>query len=158
MERFKWRTVSYDIFGQASARDAALYNNTLSQRMYGAFIGCGHEAYLGGGFSTAIDVTAAGLINVVKERAKYKLQSLEIQNKLSRDELTFVPSIGGNANLLWHPIEGVQLRVGYSANTFFNTKYMREPIGFNYSAIDPAYETKVFRIIHGVNVGVGLFF
>ena len=158
MERFLWRTVSYDISGQAGPRDAAIYNNTLSQRMYGIFVGCGHEAYLGGGFSTAVDVSAAGLLNVVKERAKYKLQSLEIQNKLARDELTFVPSFTGNFNLLWHPIEGVQLRVGYSAYTFFNTLDMHQPIGFNYSAIDPAYDIRAFRIIHGVNVGVGLFF
>jgi hypothetical protein len=35
---------------------------------------------------------------------------------------------------------------------------MYEPIGFNYSAIDPVYNTQYFRIVHGLNVGLGLFF
>ena len=58
----------------------------------------------------------------------------------------------------WYPIEGVQMRVGYNAYTFFNTMRMEQPIGFNYSSIDPAYDTQYFRIVHGVNAGVGLFF
>ena len=77
---------------------------------------------------------------------------------LSRDELNVTPTLTANLNLWWYPIEGVQMRVGYNALTFFNTMYMQNPIGFNYSAIDPVYETKYFRILHGVNVGVGLFF
>ncbi len=160
MERFRWRTVSFRLDGVAQPEDVALYNNTLSQRMYGAFVGCSHEVFLGSGFSAALDTTAAGLLNVVKERAKYKLGSdlNQIQNKLSRNEFTFVPNVNVAANLMWHPIEGVQLRVGYSANMFFNTMDMRNPIGFNYSNIDPVYETRGFRIIHGVNAGVGLFF
>ena len=42
--------------------------------------------------------------------------------------------------------------------TYFNTKYMQEPIGFNYSSVDPAYGTQFLRIYHGVNVGLGIFF
>jgi hypothetical protein len=158
MERFKWRTVSYDINGVAGPRDVGQYNNTLSQRMYGPFIGCGHEAYLGKSFGISLDLTAAALLNIIKERAKYKLGSEEIQNKLSRDEFGIVPNFNAALNLTWYPIEGVQMRVGYNAWTFFNTKYMNEPVSFNYGGIDPAYDTKVFRIIHGVNVGFGVFF
>jgi hypothetical protein len=158
MERLKWRTVSYDINGVAGPRDAALYSNTLSQRMYGPFIGCGHEAYIGKSIGVSLDVTAAALLNVVKQRAKYELQSQEIQNKLSRDEFGIVPSFTANLNVTWYPLEGVQLRAGYNAWTFFNTMYMNEPVGFNYGSLDPAYDTKVFRIIHGVNVGLGIFF
>jgi hypothetical protein len=157
-ERFQWRTVSYDINGQATARDAARYKNTLSQRMYGPFFGCGHEVYMGKRFSLSLDVTGAVLMNYIKERAKYKLESNEIQNKLSRDEFGLVPSATAHLNMWWYPIEGVQMRVGYNAYTFFNTMRMEEPIGFNYSSIDPAYERQYFRIVHGVNVGVGLFF
>ncbi len=157
-ERFQWRTVSYDITGEASARDAATYKNTLSQRMYGPFFGCGHEVYMGKRFSLSLDVTGAILMNVIKERAKYKLDSNEIQNKLSRDEFGLVPSATANMNLWWYPIEGVQIRVGYNAYTFFNTMRMEQPIGFNYSSLDPAYTTQVFRIVHGANAGIGLFF
>jgi hypothetical protein len=157
-ERFQWRTVDYDIFGQATPRDVARYNNTLSQRMYGPFFGCGHEVYLGKRFSLSLDVTGAVLMNVIKERAKYKLESNEIQNKLSRDEFGIVPSATAHLNLWWYPIEGVQMRAGYNAWTFFNTMRMEQPIGFNYSSIDPAYKTQVFRLLHGFNAGVGLFF
>jgi len=158
MERFKWRTVSYDVSGQAGPRDTATYTNTLSQRMYGPYVGCGHEIYVGSRFSMSLDVTGALLLDIAKERAKYKLGSEEIQNKLSRNELNLVPSATANLNLWWYPIEGVQLRVGYNAWTFFNTLNMEQPIGFNYSSIDPVYSTQVFRIVHGINVGVGLFF
>jgi len=158
MERFKWRTVSFDINGNQSPAWAADYNNTLSQRMYGPFVGCGHEVYLGKRFSLSLDTTAALLVNLIKERAKYELGDETIQNKLSRDELGIVPSATAHLNLWWYPIEGVQARVGYNVWTFFNTKNMYEPIGFNYSAIDPVYNTQYFRIVHGLNVGLGLFF
>jgi len=157
MERFRWNTISYDISGQAGPRDSATYSNTLSQRMYGPFIGCGHEIYQGK-FGLSLDLTAAGLLNVVKERAKYKLDSDEIQSKLSRDEFTIVPNFNAHLNLTWYPIEGVELRVGYQAMTYFNTMNMRHPIGFNYGSIDPIYDTQVFRLFHGVNVGLGIFF
>jgi hypothetical protein len=157
-ERFEWRTQKLDINGNTGPIFTADYKNTLSQRMYGPYVGCGHEIYVGNRFSLASDLTAAGLLNIVKERAKYKLESNDIQNKLSRDEYTVVPSLTANLNLMWYPIEGVQLRLGYNAWTFFNTKNMINPIGFNYGSIDPVYDTQVFRIVHGFNAGVGLFF
>jgi hypothetical protein len=126
--------------------------------MYGPFFGCGHEVYMGKRFSVSLDVTGAVLMNVIKERAKYKLESNEIQNKLSRDEFGIVPSATAHLNLWWYPIEGMQIRVGYNAYTFFNTMRMEQPIGFNYSSLDPAYETQYFRIVHGANAGIGLFF
>ena len=157
-ERFQWRTVAYDILGRSSPRTAADYTNTLSQRMYGPFVGCGHEVYLGNRFAVSLDVTGAALLDLVKERAKYELRSEEIQNKHSRDTFNIVPSFTANLNLWWYPLEGVQMRVGYNAWTFFNTRRMENPIDFNYGQIDPVYETQYFRLVHGVNVGLGLFF
>ena len=161
LERFKWRTVSFGVDGNVEPRDVANYNNTLSQRAYGPFIGCGHEAYVGRSLSVSVDTTAALLLGIAKERAKYKLGDRypnSIQNKLSRNEFEVVPNLNASVNLMWYPIEGVQMRVGYSAMTYFNTKYMQEPIGFNYSSVDPAYGTQFLRIYHGVNVGLGIFF
>lgn len=77
---------------------------------------------------------------------------------MSRNDATLVPSFTGDINLWWYPVEGVQMRVGYNAWTFFNTQNMQNPIGFNYGAIDPVYGTQHFRIVHGLNVGLGLFF
>ncbi len=161
MERLKWRTVSFGVDGNVEPQDVANYNNTLSQRAYGPFIGCGHEAYIGKSFSVAVDTTGALLLGIAKERAKYKLGDRypnAIQNKLSRNEFEIVPNINTSINLMWYPIEGVQMRVGYSAMMYFNTKYMQEPIGFNYSSVDPAYGEQFLRIYHGVNVGLGVFF
>jgi hypothetical protein len=158
MERFQWFTQKYDVAGNSGPTSSARYNNTLSQRMYGPYVGCGHEAYVGNRFSVSTDLTAAGLINIVKERAKYKLEDNSIQNKRTVNDYTLVPSFTANVQLWWYPIQGVQVRAGYNAWTFFNTKNMLNPIGFNYGAIDPVYNTQVFRIVHGLNFGAGLFF
>lgn len=164
-ERFKWRTVSYNLSGVAEPQDQAWYTNTLSQRLYGPFVGCGHEVFVANQLSLSVDLTGALLLGVVKERAKYKNESFipvgtinPVANRRGQDEYTVTPNGNLSGNLWWYPIEGVQVRVGYSAMTYFNTKYMKEAVGFNYGAIDPEYGTKAFRIVHGVNVGLGLFF
>jgi hypothetical protein len=157
-ERFRWRTVSTDILGAAFPADVANYTNTLSQRMYGPFFGCGHEVYLGKRFSVALDLTGSALLNVVKERAKYELGDNSTQNKRSRNDFTVVPNANADLNLMWYPIEGVQMRVGWTAQTYFNTRNMLNPIAFNYGAIDPVYNFQAFRLVQGLNVGIGLFF
>jgi hypothetical protein len=158
MERFTWLTQSYDINGVSGPRDTANYNNTLSQRLYGPYAGCGHEVYLGQRFSLSGEVHGGIFLNVVKERAKYELGDNTIQSKRSRTDFDFVPTAGANVNLWWYPVKGVQMRVGYMGNTFYNTTRMSEAIGFNYGTPDPGYGTQYFRLIHGVNVGVGIFF
>ena len=157
-ERFSWRTVDIDNAGNAPPQSVALYTNTLSQRMYGAFVGCGHEVYLGSMFSASLDLTAAGFMNVAKGRAKYKLGDETTQSKFGRDTFSIVPSGTADFNLWVYPVEGVQMRLGYSGLTYFNTRYMRDPIGFNFGNINPDYGTKYFRIIHGFNAGIGFFF
>jgi hypothetical protein len=165
-ERFYWRTVDLGADGGAgntngdppAGANVAIYTNTLSQRMYGAFIGCGHEVYLGNMFSASLDLTAAAYMNVHKERAKYKLGDESVQAKFGREGFDIVPSATGEFNLWFYPVEGIQMRIGYMGLTFFNTRYMREPIGFNYGNIDPNYGTRVFRLVHGFNVGIGFFF
>lgn len=157
-ERFEWRTVDSDVNGAAFPSDTAWYKNDLSQRMYGPFLGCGHEVYVGKRFSLSLDLTAAGLINLIKTRAKYELGDETTQIKRSRNDFQVTPNVNADLNMWWYPIEGVQMRVGYSAMTFYNTQQMQYPIDFNYGAIDPGYDRQYFRIVHGFNVGVGLFF
>ncbi len=41
---------------------------------------------------------------------------------------------------------------------FFNTLYMKDPVGFDAGDINPKYGVKFFRLIHGFNVGIGFFF
>jgi hypothetical protein len=157
-DRFTWRTLSLDINGVADPTFAADYSNTLSQRMYGPFVGAGHEIFLANQFSLSLDVTTALLLNVVKERTKYELGDGSIEAKRGQTLFTVVPNANASLNLWWYPVDGVQLRVGYTGMGYFNTKYMQNPVGFDYGSIDPVYTTKVIRIVHGLNVGFGLFF
>ncbi|MBA4189345.1 MAG: hypothetical protein C0467_15215 [Planctomycetaceae bacterium] len=157
-ERFYWRAVSADQNGNVNQTTAANYTNTLSQRMYGPFVGCGHEIFVANQFSLSCDLTGALLLNVDKQRAKYKLGDNTIQSKWGNEEFHITPNANIAVNAWWYPIEGVQMRVGYQAMSFYNTQYMITPVGFNYGNIAPQYEFKAFRLLHGFNVGVGFFF
>ncbi|MGL4423054.1 MAG: hypothetical protein ACRCZF_20490, partial [Gemmataceae bacterium] len=157
-EKFHWRTVSADIEGRSLPSDVATYDNVLSQRMYGPYVGCGHEVYVGKRMAVSLDVTGAPLVNVVKERNYYKLGDESTQAKRARTDFTVVPNANADLNLWWYPVEGVQVRFGYMAQTYFNTKYMKEPVAYDFGALDPAYDTRAFRLVHGFHVGIGLFF
>ncbi len=158
MDRFSWLSQIYDLNGNTGGRNEARYSNILSQRMYGPYIGCSHDWYLKDKFSLSTDLTAGLMINFAKERAKYELGDESIQVKRSVREIDLVPTAGGNVNLWWYPTKGVQVRVGYSANTFYNTLNQDQPIGFNYGGLDPVYGRQAFRMIHGLNIGFGIFF
>src|SRR5262249_21387879 len=134
-ERFYWRTVDLDATGNGSPANNAIYSNFLSQRMYGGFVGCGHEVYLGNMFSVSLDVTGAAFMNVHKERARYELEARTTQSKFGREGFDLVPSGTADINLWFYPIEGVQMRLGYYGLTYFNTRYMREPVGYNFGNI-----------------------
>jgi|GEM_PF-923289 len=164
-ERFTWQTMAIDagdfvntLPGGIAPFYVADYTNTLSQRLYGPYVGCGHEVYLGNAFAASLDLTGSALLGIVKQRAKYELGDESTQSKRGYNAFSVVPNLNGNFNMWWYPTEGVQIRLGYQAQTFYGTKYMREPIGFNFAAPDPAIDTKWFRVIHGVNVGMSLFF
>ena len=157
-ERFQWRTVDLDGGGNQNPLFAADYINTMSQRMYGPMVGVGHEVFVANQFSVSCDLTSSLLLDIVKERAKYVLGDESVQSKYSHDEFRVVPNANAAINLWWYPIEGVQIRVGYQALTYFNTLYMRTPVGLNYTNIDPDYHLKFFRLVHGFNVGIGFFF
>ena len=157
-ERFAWITRSYTTDGLSNPQDAAFYTNTLSQRLYGPFVGCGHEIFLANQFSMSVDLSGAMLLGIVKERTSYELGDRSTRAKRSDNEWTLVPNGNAAVNMWWYPVEGVQIRLGYQAMSYFNTKNMAEPIGFNVGAIDPRYDTQYFRLIHGINFGVGLFF
>lgn len=158
VDRFRWLSQVFDLSGNTGGRFEGRYENTLSQRMYGPYIGCSHDVYLKNNFSLSADLTGGLLFNFVHERAAYKLGDLSVASHRQWREVDLTPTAGGNVNLWWYPVRGIQLRVGYSAMTFYNTRNMQDPIGFNYGAIDPVYGTQYFRIVHGLNIGLGVFF
>ena len=157
-ERFRWRTESYGVDGSLTPQGVADYDNTLRQNMYGPYVGCSHEMYLHNNFSVSTDLSATGLINFVSGRAKYQLGDDSVANKAHYRDTKLVPNVNANVNVWWYPVKGVQVRVGYMAETFFNTARMKEPISFNYGGLDPTYGTSYFNLVHGLNIGVGVFF
>lgn len=158
-ERFKWRTVDTDINGQASPLDVAIYTNIVSNRMYGPFIGFGQEWYIGHGFSISLDLEAAILLDVIKERAKYELgeKFAPPQAKRAVTDYEPVPELSAALKIWWYPIEGVQIQVGWDVMAFFNTIAARNPVSFNYGALDPPWE-RTTRLFDGFRAGIGLIF
>ncbi len=157
-ERFKWRTVAAQIDGSASDADAAIYSNTLSQRMYGAFVGCGNEVYLGNNFAGSLDLTGSFLVDLVKERVKYERQDRFTESKRSLDTYTIVPNLNIAPSVWWYPVKGVQIKATYEAQLYFNTTAMDKPIGFDFGNIDPGYTTKTLRLVQGIKLGLGISF
>jgi hypothetical protein len=158
-ERFTWYTADVDVNGNSEPNYAANYSNTLSQRMYGAMIGIGHEIFIANQFSLSFEMTGAGLVDIAVERDKYELSDKTAESvKYSLDQYRFVPNINASVNLWWYPTEGVQLRLGYQAMSFFDTLYMKDPVGFDAGYPKGDYGVKAFRLMHGFNAGIGFFF
>src|SRR5690348_6211406 len=68
-ENFRLRAVSADFTGVSLPQDVGVYYNTVSNRMYGPFAGFGVERYIGNGFAIGLEMDAAVLADIVKERA-----------------------------------------------------------------------------------------
>ena len=146
------------LIGDNGGDNVAIYTNIVSNRMYGPFIGIGNEYYLGHGFSISLDLKAAILLDIVKERAKYERADFASEAKRSRTEYTVVPQLQAQLNIWWYPIEGVQVRAGYNVMRFFNTIESDKPIAFNFGGLDPPWEHRFLRFFDGINAGIGFIF
>jgi hypothetical protein len=158
-ERFYWRTVNENPDGTAGPTDVGIYTNIVSNRMYGVFCGVGNEWYIGHGFACNLDMDVAGLLDVVKERAKYELgdKFLPGQIKRAKSDYTVVPEGKVELNLTWFPIESVELKIGYDFMAFANTIAAPNPVAFNVGALDPAWEHR-WRFFDGFVAGLGIIF
>lgn len=160
-EAFRWTTTSYDINGNAGPLDIANYSNVTSNNLYGVRIGCGDECRLGdtplGTFSISLDCQVAPLIDFAHLEAKYARADGQVSIKKARYQTAFTPEVQANANVWWYPIEGVQIRAGYSAMGFFNTFASPNPVNFNVGGIDATY-THIFRLFNGINAGIAFIF
>jgi hypothetical protein len=157
-ERFKWRTVSADFQGVSDGRFTAIYSNIVSNRMYGPYLGCQHEWYLGRGFFLGVQAEGAALYDIVKERAYYERGDRTTKAKKAVTEYKFTPELAGQVNLTWYPFEGCQVRLGWDAMAFFNTAYAEVPVSFNFGQIDPDWKSKAIRFYDGFRVGIGFTF
>jgi hypothetical protein len=158
-ERLKWRTVDLALDGSLNPTFAAIYTNITSNRMYGPFVGIGNEWYIGNGFALSLDLDVAGLLDIVKERASYELGEKDLPpiNKRSITDYTLVPEFEGNLNIWYYPTEAIQLRFGFDAMAFFNTKGMVAPVSFDYGSLNPTYD-RLFRWFNGLNAGIAIVF
>jgi hypothetical protein len=157
-DEYKWNTTDTESNGSIGPQDQVNYHNIMSQRMYGPFVGVGNEVFIGNAFAASADLSGAALLDVIKERAAYTLGDGSITSKRARSDYAVVPNVDLTVNVWWYPIEGMQVKLGYDLYTFWNTQYMQQPIGFNAGGPDPSYKTEVFRMIHGIHVGVGYIF
>ncbi|MFO0846206.1 MAG: Lpg1974 family pore-forming outer membrane protein [Gemmataceae bacterium] len=171
-EKFKWTTTS---IGQNpdgtvnndqggvnldSPVNVGIYSNITSNRMYGVFVGCEQEWYLGHGIAVQLRTDAALFMDSAKEKAKYETAAKYLNiptNKRTKVEWSMVPELQANLGLMWYPTEFVQLYGGYDLMGFFNTRASPRPIDFDYSNINPRW-TNVTRFIDGWNAGIAFTF
>lgn len=158
-EKFRW--MANDYTGPA---DEADYDNVISNRMYGPFIGCGDECRLGdtpiGTFALSLDCTAAALLDVVKTREIYMRGDRYTSSRNDNTEYEVVPEVGASINLWWYPasLEGVELRIGYDMFAFFNTIGSPYPVAFNLAAPETQWQAGIFRFFDGFHTGVSISF
>jgi hypothetical protein len=159
-EKFQWRTVSEDLQGNATPFDVAIYNNIVSNRMYGVHCGFGNDWYLGHGVGISLEADIAGLLDIVKERANYQLGAKNAPpiSKRSITEYTVVPEPSGNLQVWWYPHPAVQVRFGWDVKAFFNTIGSRNPVDFDWGRVSPAFDHIGFRGFDGFNAGIGVIF
>jgi hypothetical protein len=156
-ERFLWRTVSENA---ASELDVGVYNNIVSNRMYGVSFGTGTDWWLGNGFAATLEFRATPYLDIVREWAAYQLgDHLPLRrDKRSKRDYTIAGELEGSVALYWYPIQGVSVRLGYEAMEFINTFGMDDPVDFNLGRLTPAWEHKWFRFFHGFDVGISFIF
>jgi hypothetical protein len=161
-EEFTWRTVSRDTAGQAAADTTAYYTNITSNRLYGAYVGSGHDWYLGstpiGAFSVDLNIDGALYLDFVKGRAGYELGDKSNAARRSLNTYSVVPGVDGKIAAMWYPWEAISLRLGYSFMALFNTYASPRPIDFNFGTVNPAYVGGINRLIHGIDVGIMFVF
>ena len=95
--------------------------------------------------------------NFAREQAKYERADFAISNKRAIRRFDVVPELQLTGNIWWYPTNGVQLRLGYDAMSFFNTYATEQPVDFNYSSVDPGWQ-KTTRYLTGFNAGIGFIF
>ncbi len=155
---FTWQTIDIDIItGSGGGQNTAVYNQITSNNLWGPFIGQCWEQYIGKGFAVQLDLGAALLLDIVRERAKYEIGLKDEgfpTGKTSRSDYTIAPELTASLALMWYPYQGVQVRLGYNYMAVFNTVGSQNPVGFNFPNPDPKYNRLFLRSFDGLDVGI----
>src|SRR5262249_55017861 len=128
-------------------------------RMYGAFVGTAQEWYLGRGFAATLDLEAAALIDIVKERTRYELADTLSPpiSKRSRTDYTFVPEFTASVGMKWYPIEGVEVGCNFDLWLLLDTIASERPVSFDWGAPVGNY-SRVARWIDTFHGGIAFVF
>jgi hypothetical protein len=155
-ETYRWRTFDLDQNGTQNASWDAFYTNVVSNRMYGLKMGCGNDWYIGNGFSTNCDLFGTPMLDITKTRATYERgdRGYGPVNKRADSDYHIAGELGGSLNLNWFPYEGIQIKASYNYQIYANTTTINKPIDFDYSALTPDYSHRLFRQVHGWELGV----
>jgi len=125
-------------------------------------IGVGDELRLGdtpiGTFSVSLDLRAAALVDIVKERAQYERADFATAAKRARTEYKPVGELQAGLHFWWYPVEGIQVRVGYDAMGFFNTISSPYPVDFDFRRLNPGWTDGTWRFLDGIDAGIGFIF
>jgi hypothetical protein len=170
-DHFRWTSTTFGdsgfgdlsdptAFSATTPVDVAIYDNIVSNSMWGVHTGLQSECYLGHGFVLMAEVQTALFMDAVHEIAVYSLEDKFAgfaENKRSKKLWNVVPEIQGSLNINWYPWEFIEVRFGYEAMVFFNTIASRRPIDFDYSNLAPHYSTMT-RCFDGFHVGLSLTF
>jgi hypothetical protein len=160
-EGFQWLVIDLDATtGDGGAFNTAIYQQLTSNNLWGPWISNTWEQYLGYGFAFQLETGAAALLDIVRERAKYSpgFRFAGPQGKKSESTYTVVPELWANLSLMWYPIEGVQVKLGYDVMGFFNTIGSRNPVDFNFATPSPNFNHIPLRLFDGFEVGIGFIF
>ena len=154
---FTWTTIDIDLnTGSGGGQDTAIYTQVTSNNLWGPFVGHSWEQYIGKGFALQLDLGVAGLLDIVRERAKYEIglkdEGFPI-GKTSRSDYTLSPEVTASLALMWYPYQGVQVRAGYNLMAVFNTFASENPVGFDFPNPDPKYNRET-RFFDGLDIGI----
>jgi hypothetical protein len=158
-EKFRWITTDLDINGQSSPIWAATYTNQVNNNMYGFFVQLQQEWYVGRGWALMLNAGGAALADFAKEKATYQRNDRFFgpENKRSRNQFRAVPELQVTPSIMWYPLEGIQLSVGWDFFCFFNTIASTTPVDFNYGSLTPGY-SDVFRFFQGFQASIAFVF
>lgn len=157
-ENFRWRTVDISATGFSGPNTVAIYDNTVSNRLYGLVIGSGNEYRLCdtpvGTFSFFADLDVALYADFAKGRARYRLEDRTYAASYKRNMVSLAPGFNAKVGFQWYIYEAIQLRLGYNYLAALNTFASPEPIDFDFGNAHPQYPGWQYRFFTGIDFGI----
>jgi hypothetical protein len=165
-DKFQWTTTDTGTFNQGVVQTFSLpqwsdiYNNIVSNNLYGIHVGVQSEWYLGHGFAAMLTVQGAAFLDVARQQVSYDigLKDAAPQTKRTIRQYSVAAEAQVTPALQWYPWEGIQCRLGYDLFAFFNTMSSPHPVDFNYASLTPGYQWSVIRWFDGFTASIAIVF